>query len=119
MARFNDLATAINSALPGWPCVEFYRERADKCVVVRAVQGGRSDENTRRFVYQLSFMGGANDTAEDVEQAAELVAKHFLDNHRAGGVLLITVIRDVMGPFWSDEERPYYNFEISIINSSN
>lgn len=118
MARFDDLAAAINSVLPGWPCVEFYRDRPDKCVVVRPVQGGRSDENTRRFVYQISFMGGKNDSAETVEQASELVAKHFLDNHRAGSVLLVIVMRDVLGPFWSDDEQPYYYFEISIINSA-
>lgn len=117
MARFNDLAAAVNSVLPDWPCVEYYRSRPDKCAVIRAVQGGKSDANTRRFVYQLTFMAGNNDTAEAVEVAAEAAARHFLDNHRAGSVLLASVMSDVLGPFWSDDDKPYYYFEISIINS--
>ena len=115
MAAFDDIAAVVADITPGWPCVEYYRHDGSKRVIIRAVQGLRSDENTRRWVYQITYMGGLNDTAETVSAAADLLAKHFLDNHRAGGVLLITVVRDLMGPYWNEQDRPYYNFDISLI----
>ncbi len=118
MQAFNDLAAVANSILPDWPCVEFYRESDEKRIIIRAVQSGPSTENDRRWVFQVTAMAGATDTAESVYAAANQLAMHFLSNYKAGGVLLVRVVRDVMGPFWADNERPYYNFDISVISTA-
>jgi hypothetical protein len=118
MAIFNDLAAVVAVILPSWPCVEFYRETdANRRVIIRPVQGGASDRNMRRFVYQFTLAAGDSD-AESVYTATEQLLKHFLDNHRAGGVLLARVVRDVTGPFYDASERPYYQFDLSVINTA-
>lgn len=119
MSVFNDLLPVLQSIAPGWQHVEYYRETTDPCVVLRSVQGGRSDKNTRRFVYQVTVMSGQNTSPDEAETVANNLARHFLDNHRRAGVLLATVMRDVTGPFYSDKDRAYYTFDLSIINSAN
>jgi hypothetical protein len=119
MQTFNDLAAVVNVVLPGWQCVEFYRQSDEKRIIIRAVQSGPSTENDRRWVFQITVMAGATDTAETVYAAANQLAMHFLSNYKSGGVLLIRVVRDVMGPFYDDNERPYYNFDIGVINTAN
>lgn len=118
MAAFDDLAAAVGAVLPDWPCVEFYRQSDEKRIIIRPVQSGPSTENDRRWVFQITIMAGATDTAETVFAAANQLALHFLSNYKAGGVLLVRVVRDVMGPFWADDERPYYNFDIGVISTA-
>lgn len=86
-----------------------------RALIVRNVQGLRSDKFSRGHGFTLFAISAVNDqNIEGIRSDLEQLVKYLLQNHQFGCIIGVEVVGDTAGVFQMQDGRFYFKCDVNI-----